>query len=191
VEALLKYVTGYLLLLNNDTEVIDPDWIQSMLEHAQRPEVGCVGAKLLYPNNLIQHAGVIIGVGGAANHCYAKFPSNQNGYFGQLNIVRQYSAVTAACIMIRKTIYEEMDGLDEENLAVSFNDVDFCLRLREKGYLNIYTPYALLYHHESLSRGYNVSFNEEYYLRRRHQGIFQKGDPYYNPTCECESNCFS
>jgi GT2 family glycosyltransferase len=184
--ASLRAEGEYLLLLNNDTEVIDPDWIQSMLEHAQRPEVGCVGAKLLYPNNLIQHAGVIIGVGGAANHCYAKFPSNQNGYFGQLNIVRQYSAVTAACIMIRKTIYEEMDGLDEENLAVSFNDVDFCLRLREKGYLNIYTPYALLYHHESLSRGYNVSFNEEYYLRRRHQGIFQKGDPYYNPNLSSE-----
>jgi len=184
--ASLRAEGEYLLLLNNDTEVIDPDWVQSMLEHAQRAEVGCVGAKLLYPNNLIQHAGVVIGVGGAANHCYAKFPSDQNGYFGQLNVVRQYSAVTAACIMIRKTIYEEMDGLDEENLAVSFNDVDFCLRLREKGYLNVYTPYALLYHHESLSRGYNVSFNEEYYLRRRHQGIFQKGDPYYNPNLSHE-----
>lgn len=176
----------YLLLLNNDTEVIEPDWIQAMLEQAQRPEVGCVGAKLLYPNNLIQHAGVVIGVGGAANHCYAKLPADQNGYFGQLNVVREYSAVTAACVMIRKSVYEEMDGLDEENLAVSFNDVDFCLRLREKGLLVIYTPYASLYHHESLSRGYNVSFNEEYYLRRRHQGIFQTGDPYYNPNLSRE-----
>lgn len=184
--ASLKAEGEYLLLLNNDTEVIEPDWIQNMLEHAQRPEVGCVGAKLLYPNNLIQHAGVVIGVGGAANHCYAKLPSDQNGYFGQLNVVREYSAVTAACVMIKKSVYEEMDGLDEENLAVSFNDVDFCLRLREKGYLVIYTPFAVLYHHESLSRGYNVSFNEEYYLRRRHQGIFQKGDPYYNPNLSRE-----
>jgi glycosyltransferase involved in cell wall biosynthesis/ubiquinone/menaquinone biosynthesis C-methylase UbiE len=189
--ASLKAEGEYLVLLNNDTEIIEPDWIQAMLEQAQRPEVGAVGAKLLYPNNTIQHAGVIVGVGGAANHAYQKMDSEQHGYFGQLNVVRSYSAITFACMMLRKTVYEEMDGLDEENLAVSFNDVDFCLRLREKGYLVIYTPYARVYHHESLSRGYNVSFNEEYYLRRRHQGIFRDGDPYYNPNLSRERLDFS
>ncbi len=189
--ASLKAEGEYLVLLNNDTEIIEPDWLQAMLEHAQRPEVGAVGAKLLYPNNTIQHAGVVVGVGGAANHAYQKMNSDHHGYFGQLNVVRSYSAVTFACMMLRKAVYEEMDGLDEENLAVSFNDVDFCLRLREKGYLIIYTPYARVYHHESLSRGYNVSFNEEYYLRRRHQGIFRDGDPYYNPNLSRERLDFS
>ncbi len=181
----------YLVLLNNDTEIIEPEWIENMLEHAQRPEVGAVGAKLLYPNDLVQHAGVVIGVGGAANHAFSRTPKDEHGYFGQLNVVRQYSAVTAACIMLRKSVFEEIDGFDEENLAISFNDVDFCLRLREKGYLVIYTPYSLLYHHEALSRGHSVNFNEEYFLRRRHKGIFKDGDPYYNPNLSRERLDFS
>lgn len=181
----------YIIMLNNDTEVIAPDWIEAMLEHCQRSEVGCVGAKLLYPNTHIQHAGVIIGVGGAANHTFSRMTSDQNGYMGYINTTRDYSAVTAACMMVKKTVYEEMDGLDEENLAVSFNDVDFCLRLREKNYLVVYTPYALLYHHESYSRGYTVNFNEEYYLRRRHAGIFANGDPYYNRNLTKERLDFS
>ncbi len=181
----------YIILLNNDTEVIAPDWIEAMLEHCQRAEVGCVGAKLLYPNTHIQHAGVIIGVGGAANHTFARMTSDQNGYMGYINATRNYSAVTAACMMVKKSVYEEMDGLDEENLAISFNDVDFCLRLHEKNYLVVYTPYALLYHHESYSRGYAVNFNEEYYLRRRHAGIFQNGDPYYNRNLTKERLDFS
>lgn len=181
----------YLILLNNDTEIIAPDWVESLLEHAQRDEVGAVGAKLLYPNNSIQHAGVIIGVGGAANHCFAKLPSDQNGYFGLLNVIRSYSAVTGACVMVKKSVYLELNGLEEENLAVSFNDVDFCLRLREKNYQIVYTPYAVLYHHESLSRGYNVAFNEEYYLRQRHKNIFEKGDPFYNPNLSRDKLDFS
>ena len=189
--ASIRAAGEYLLLLNNDTEVIEPDWLQNMLEHAQRPEVGAVGAKLLYPNDTVQHAGVVLGIGGAANHAFAHTQKDQYGYFGQLSVVREYSAVTGACLMMRREIFDEMDGLDEENLAVSFNDVDFCLRLREKGYLVVYTPYAVLYHHESLTRGYNVSFNEEYYLRRRHQGIFQQGDPYYNPNLSRERLDFS
>ncbi len=189
--ASLKAAGEYLVLLNNDTEVIEPDWLQSMLEHAQRPEVGAVGVKLIYPDETIQHAGVVIGIGGAANHAFAHTHRDQHGYFGQLKVVRSYSAVTGACMMVRKTVFDELDGLDEENLAVSFNDVDFCLRLREKGYLVIYTPFAMLYHHESLSRGYNVSFNEEYFLRRRHQGIFEKGDPCYNPNLSRERLDFS
>jgi GT2 family glycosyltransferase len=189
--ASIKAAGEYLVLLNNDTEIISPDWLEAMLREAQRPEVGVVGAKLLYPNNTIQHAGVIIGVGGAANHAYQRQSPNQHGYFGQLNVIRSYSAVTFACMMLRKSVFEEMDGLDEENLAVSFNDVDFCLRLWEKGYRVIYTPYAMAYHHESLSRGYNVSFNEEYFLRRRHQGVFEKGDPHYNPHLSRERLDFS
>lgn len=189
--AALKAKGEYLILLNNDTEVIDPDWIQGMLEHAQRPEVGCVGVKLLYPNNHIQHAGVIVGIGGAANHAFSKIPADQNGYMGNINVIRDYSAVTAACVMVKKSVYEEMDGLDEENLAVAFNDVDFCLRLREKGYLVVYTPYSLLYHHESYSRGYSVNFNEEYYLRTRHQDFFRQVDPYYNPNLTMERLDFS
>lgn len=181
----------YIVLLNNDTEIIEPQWLENMLEHTQRPEVGAVGCKLLYPNDLVQHAGVVVGVGGAANHAFCRTPKEEHGYFGQLNVVRQYSAVTGACMMFRKSVYEEMDGLDEENLAISFNDVDFCLRLQEKGYRIIYTPFVTLYHHESLSRGYNVSFNEEYFLRRRHQGIFKKGDPYYNPNLSRERLDFS
>lgn len=189
--ASLRAAGEYLLLLNNDTEVIEPDWIQNMLEHAQRPEVGAVGAKLLYPDDTIQHAGVIVGIGGAANHAFGRSHRDEHGYFGLLKVTRQYSAVTGACMMMRKKVFDEMDGLDEENLAVSFNDVDFCLRLGEKGYQVIFTPYALLYHHESLSRGHNVSFNEEYYLRRRHQGIFQGGDPHYNPNLSRERLDFS
>lgn len=189
--ASIRAAGEYLLLLNNDTEVIEPDWIQNMLEHAQRPEVGAVGAKLLYPNDTVQHAGVIVGIAGAANHAFCRMPKDQYGYFGHLQVIREYSAVTGACLMIRKEVFDEMDGLDEENLAVSFNDVDFCLRLREKGYVIVYTPYATLYHHESLSRGHNVSFNEEYYLRRRHQGIFQQGDPCYNPNLSRERVDFS
>ncbi len=189
--ASLRAKGEYLILLNNDTEVISADWIEAMLEQAQRPEVGCVGAKLLYPNNQIQHAGVIVALGGAANHAFSKLSAEDNGYFGQINVIRDYSAVTGACLMVRKSIYEDLAGLDEENLAVSFNDVDFCLRLREKGLLVVYTPYALLYHHESYSRGYSVAFNEEYYLRRRHQQIFQTGDPYYNPNLTGERLDFS
>jgi len=180
-----------LLLLNNDTEVIAPNWIESMLEHANRPEVGAVGAKLLYPNNTIQHAGVLIGLNGLAGHAFSRLDSEDHGYVGLVNVVRNYSAVTAACVMVRKSVYLEVGGLDENHLAVAFNDVDFCLRLREKGYLIVYTPYAVLYHHESLSRGFDVNLEEIKYMRDRYATLLKKGDPYYNPNLTRERPDFS
>lgn len=180
-----------LILLNNDTEVISPNWIEAMMEHAQRPEVGAVGAKLLYPNNTLQHAGVLVGVGGIANSAFYRHNNNDHGYFGQVDLIKNYSAVTAACVMVRKDVYGEMGGLDEQNLAVTFNDVDFCLRLREKGYLVIYTPYATLYHHESLSRGYDVNMKEIEYMQKKYGEFIRKGDPYYNPNLTCERLDFS
>ncbi len=180
-----------LVLLNNDTEVISPDWLENMLEHALRPEVGAVGAKLIYPNNSIQHAGVIIGLNGIANHAFNRVQSDDNGYFGQLNVVRNYSAVTGACMMIRKDLYLEMGGLDENNLRVAFNDVDLCLRLRQKGCLIVYTPYAELYHHESASRGFEVSIDEIAYMQKKYGELITHGDPYYNPNLSRERFDFS
>lgn len=180
-----------LVLLNNDTEVISPDWIEAMLEHAEREEVGAVGAKLLYPNNTLQHAGVLVGVGGIANHAFSRHNNLDHGYFGQVDVIKNYSAVTAACVMVRKEVYEELGGLDEQNLAVAFNDVDFCLRLRQKGYLVIYTPYATLYHHESLSRGYDVNMKEVQYMQNKYGDLIRKGDPYYNPNLTRERLDFS
>lgn len=180
-----------LILLNNDTEVIASDWIEAMLEHAQRQEVGAVGAKLLYPNNTLQHAGVLVGVGGVANHAFSRHNNLDHGYFGQVDVVRNYSAVTAACVMVRKSVYEEIGGLDEQNLAVAFNDVDFCLRLRQKGYLVVYTPYAALYHFESLSRGYDVNMKEVQYMQTKYADLMKAGDPYYNPNLTRERLDFS
>lgn len=181
----------YLLMLNNDTEVISPDWIESMLEHAQRKEVGAVGAKLIYPNELIQHAGVIVGLNGIANHAFGKTHRNEQVYFGQADVIRNYSAVTGACMMVRKEVYEKMGGLNEKDLAITFNDIDFCLRLRENEYLIVYTPFAELYHHESLSRGYEVAMKEVQYMQRKHAGILKSGDPYYNNNLTQERFDFS
>ncbi len=181
----------YLVLLNNDTEVITPGWIEAMLEHSQRKEVGAVGAKLFFPNDLVQHAGVLVGVGGIANSSFLKKSRDDLGYFGQADVIRNYSAVTGACMMTRRDLYLNMGGLDENNLAVTFNDVDFCLRLRSKGYLIVYTPYAQLYHHESLSRGYDVSLEEVKHMQREHRHILQNGDPYYNPNLSLERLDFS
>ncbi len=181
----------YLILLNNDTEVISPGWIEAMLEHAQRKEVGAVGAKLFFPNDLVQHAGVLVGVGGIANSSFLKKGRDDFGYFGQADVIRNYSAVTGACMMVRRNLYLGVGGLDEDNLAVTFNDIDFCLRLRSKGYLIVYNPYAQLYHHESLSRGYDVSLEEVKYMQREHRHILQNGDPYYNPNLSLERFDFS
>lgn len=181
----------YLILLNNDTEVITPEWIENMLEHAQRKEVGAVGAQLLFPSDQVQHAGVLVGIGGIANHAFLKSEGNEHGYFGQKDVIKNYSAVTGACIMIRKSLYEEIGGLDEQNLGISFNDIDFCLRLREKGYLIVYTPYAQLYHHESLSRGYDVAMKEIQFMERKYRPLLKHGDPYYNKNLTRERFDFS
>ncbi|MCA3748512.1 MAG: glycosyltransferase [Rubrobacter sp.] len=180
----------YVLLLNDDTEVISGEWVEAMLEHAQRPEVGAVGAKLLYPSGHIQHAGVVTGVGGGVNpgvaaHSYSHYPADYPGLAGALNTLRNYNAVTAACVMLRKSVYEEVGGFDEKNLPVTFNDVDLCMKIRDKGYLIVYTPYAVLRHYESASRGYDAgsitTAKAVLYMRER-WGDELDDDPYYNPN---------
>jgi GT2 family glycosyltransferase/glycosyltransferase involved in cell wall biosynthesis len=184
-------------LLNNDVEVISSEWMGEMVSHALRAEVGAVGAKLLYPNNSIQHAGVVLGVGGIANHVHRNFPSNHPGYFSRASLVNCFSAVTAACLFIRKDLYLKVGGLDEKNLAVSFNDVDLCLRLKELGLRNIFTPYAILYHHESATRGYEDSpeklkrFQSEIDYMQSRWGSLIKNDPMYNPNLSRVSEDFS
>jgi GT2 family glycosyltransferase len=176
----------YVLLLNDDTEVISGGWLEAMLEHAQRPEVGAVGARLLYPDGRIQHAGVIVGVGspwepGVAMHSHHFYSSDSPGYAGALMTTTNYSAVTAACMLLRKSLFEEIGGLPE-NLPVQFNDVDLCLRIRERGYYIVYTPYAELYHHESVSRGhFSGDRSENLYMRERWGEVMDR-DPYYNPN---------
>jgi GT2 family glycosyltransferase len=174
----------YVLLLNDDTEVISGEWLEAMLEHAQRPEVGAVGAKLIYPDGRVQHAGVVTGVGhswmrGVATHAYQFYPSDASGHMGTLATTTNYNAVTAACMMVRKGVYEEVGGLDE-NLRVSFDDVDLCLRIRERGYLVVYTPHAELYHHETMTRKKVDTPAEVLYMRERWEGKLD-ADPYYNP----------
>lgn len=141
-----------LCMLNNDTEVISPDWLTEMVGHILRPEVGVVGAKLLYPDNTVQHAGVVLGIGGCAGHAHRGFKKHDPGYFSRAEVVSNYSAVTGACLVTTKKIYQSLGGFDEENLAISYNDIDFCLEAKEAGLLTVWTPYAILYHHESASR---------------------------------------
>jgi len=186
----------HLLFLNNDTEVINGEWLEALLEHSQRPEVGAVGAKLLFPNNTLQHAGVILGLGlidgrppGIAGHSHKYLRDSSHGYFGIPHIIRNYSAVTAACMMMRKEVFYEVGGFDAEHLPIAFNDVDLCLRLRERGYLIVYTPFAVLYHHESASRGYGLDPQEINYMQRR-WGDRLLNDPYYNPNLTLEREDF-
>jgi GT2 family glycosyltransferase len=190
----------YLLFLNNDAEVISEEWLSAMLENAQRKEGGAVGCKLLYPNNTIQHAGIVIGIIGnppVGGHSHRYLPASSPGYFGRIQCIHNVSAVTAACVMIRKEVFEEVGGFDE-NLAVAFNDVDLCLKIREKGYLIVYTPYAELYHHESCSRGYEDNpekqkrfLKEVKYTREKWGTVIDRGDPYYNPNLTLEREDFS
>ena len=175
----------YVLLLNDDTEVISGGWLHAMLEHAQRPEVGVVGARLLYPDGRIQHAGVILGVGspweaGVAMHSHHFYSSSSAGYAGALLTPTNYSAVTAACMLLRKSVFDEVGGFEEENLPIQFNDVDLCLRIRERGYYVVYTPYAELYHHESVTRGHFSGDRTENLYMREHWGEEMDNDPYYN-----------
>ena len=187
----------YILLLNNDIEVISPDWMQEMLMFAQRKDVGAVGAKLLYPDDTIQHAGVILGVGGVAGHSHKYYPADSYGYMSRLTIAQNLSAVTAACMMMRKSLFEELEGLDE-TFEVAFNDVDLCMRIRQAGYLIIFTPYAQLYHYESKSRGVEDTpekqkrFEKEVLCFQSRWGKeLQQGDPYYNPNLTLQREDFS
>jgi len=185
----------YVLLLNNDIEIISRDWIEQMLMHAQRPEIGAVGAKLYYPDHTIQHAGVVVGMGGVAGHLYLGVLPNSMGYFGRLKVIQNYSAVTGACLMVGKKKFEEVGGLDE-SFQLAYNDVDFCLKLLGHGYRNVWTPYAELFHHESLTRGAEDTSSEKYqrFCREAKQFItrwnefFQKHDPCYNPNLSYETS---
>jgi O-antigen biosynthesis protein len=177
----------YLCLLNNDIEVISRDWLNEMVSLAAQPCTGAVGARLWYPDDTLQHGGVIIGLGGIAGHMHRQLPRGHFGYFARAVVTQNLSAVTAACLVIRKSVYEEVGGLDEE-LAVAFNDVDFCLRVREAGYRNIWTPHAELYHHESASRGNDMDpdkfqrfTSEVRWMETRWAGHFER-DPAYNPN---------
>ena len=187
----------YILLLNNYTEMIEPDSIKEMLDVCMRPDVGIAGAKLLYEDNTIQHAGVIVGFGGIAGHAFIGQDKEDNGYFSRSISVQDLSAVTAACLMVRKSVYEEVGGLDEE-YKVAFNDIDFCLKVRKAGYLVVYNPYAQFYHYESKSRGLEDSadkvarFQREIALFGERWGdILEKGDPYYNPNLTLDKADFS
>ncbi|WP_449359786.1 glycosyltransferase family 2 protein [Alishewanella longhuensis] len=149
-----KHAKGEILaLINNDIEVINPEWLDEMVRQVLRPDIGCVGAKLYFDDDTIQHAGVVVGLGGVAGHSHKHFPRQHPGYFGRLKCVQNYLAVTAACLLVRKSVYEQVGGLNEADLKVAFNDVDFCLKVYKAGYRNLWTPYAELYHYESKSRG--------------------------------------
>ncbi|HPE60029.1 MAG: glycosyltransferase family 2 protein [Thiothrix sp.] len=174
-------------LINNDVEVISPDWLTEMVSHALRPEIGCVGAKLYYSNGQIQHAGVILGLGHVAGHAHRFLARDADGYQGRLKLVQNYAAVTAACLLVRRAVYEQVGGLEERYLTVAYNDVDFCLRVRAAGYRNLWTPYAELYHHESISRGEDdtpekkARFEREVAYMRRVWGDELDHDPCYHP----------
>jgi GT2 family glycosyltransferase len=194
----VNYARGEVLLfLNNDTQVINSDWLERMLEHAVRHDVGAVGAKLYYPDHTIQHAGIIVGLCGVAGYCHKFFPGENSGYKGRLKIVQNFSAVTAACLMIRNEVFQEVGGFDER-YSLAYNDVDLCLKIREKGYVIVWTPYAELYHDESKTRGYEDDpekqgrFQQEKELfRQKWSGVLERGDPYYNPNLTLEREDFS
>ena len=194
----VKHAAGEIVgLINNDVEVISPEWLTEMVSHAVRPDIGCVGAKLYYGNNTIQHAGVILGIGGVAGHSHKQAERDALGYFSRLKIHQNLSAVTAACLLVKKSVYEQVGGLDENNLRVAFNDVDFCLKVRENGYRNLWTPYAELYHHESISRGQEDTpekisrFQKEIDFMKSKWGEKIKLDPNYNPNLTLASEDFS
>ncbi|GAB3483154.1 glycosyltransferase [Polaromonas eurypsychrophila] len=184
-------------LVNNDIEVISPEWLTEMLSHAIRPDIGCVGAKLYYSNDTLQHGGVVCGIGGVAGHSHKYFARSNTGYFSRLFLTQTMSAVTAACLLVRRDVYEKVGGLDETNLKIAFNDVDFCLKVREAGYRNLWTPYAELYHYESISRGIEDTlakqerFGGEVEFMQKKWGDLLKIDPYYSPNLTKDREDFS
>ncbi len=192
-----QILADYLLFLNNDTEVVTSEWLEELLGLGQRTEVGAVGCLLCYGNDTVQHGGVIVGIGGVAGHAHKHFFCDESGYFGRLKVVHNLSAVTAACMLVRKSVFDEVGGFTEE-LSHAFNDVDLCLKIRGKGYLIIYTPFARLYHYESISRGFENSSSkrerfvrELRYIKERWHDELKKGDPYYNPNLSLKKEDFS
>lgn len=185
----VKHANGeYIIFLNNDIEVKTPSWVEGMLGNAQRSDVGIVGCRLIYPDNTIQHAGVVIGIGGIAANIFTNLPAARSGYMHRASTQVDYSAVTAACMMISKSLFERIGGF-EEKLTVAFNDIDLCLRVREQDYLVVYDAYVEMIHYESKTRGSEDTeekvrrFQSEIeYMRTRWIDILKNGDPYYNPN---------
>ncbi len=193
----ISYAEGeYILCLNNDITVISPDWLEELLANCQRPEVGIVGARLYYPDNTIQHAGIVLGMGGCAGSLFVGLARSRGGYLHKAALQQDLSAVTAACFMVKKEVFEKVGGF-EEKLAVAFNDVDFCLKVRHAGYLVVYDPYAELYHHESKTRGYENTeakkrrFQEEIEYMRCHWMPDILRDPYYNENLSLKASDYS
>jgi GT2 family glycosyltransferase len=177
-----------LALLNNDVEVLSPGWLGELVSHAVRPDVGCVGAKLYYPDHTIQHAGVVLGIGGVAGHSHKYVVGTSDGYFNRLRAVHEVSAVTAAVLVVRKSVWCDAGGMDADDLHVAFNDVDFCLKVRSLGYRNLVSPWAELVHHESKTRGADNDvakrerFVREVQTMQARWGRLLQRDPYYNPN---------
>lgn len=196
-QAVHRSTADVVVLLNNDTEVISPDWLDVLADYAVRPEIGCVGAKLYYSNNRVQHGGVIIGLKGMAGHAHRFANRFDDGYCGRLKMSQNMSAVTAACLAVRRSVYRSVGGLDEKNLKVAYNDVDFCLRVLEAGYQNVWTPQAELFHHESVSRGSDdtptkrIRFQQEYNYMLTRWNMSERDDPAYNPNLTKDLEDFS
>jgi GT2 family glycosyltransferase len=196
--AVKKAKGDFVCLMNNDIEVISEEWLSEMVSIANQPKVGAVGARLWYPKETLQHGGVITGLGGIAGHSHKHLMRGLPGYFYRANLIQEMSAVTGACLLIKKSIYENVGGLNETALKVALNDVDFCLRVREAGYRNVWTPYAELYHHESATRGYEDEdpekqarfMKEKMYLRKR-WGESLLTDPAYSPNLTLDYEDFS
>ncbi len=194
----VQYAQGEVLaLLNNDVEVISKGWLTEMVSHAIRLEIGAVGAKLLYSNGTVQHAGVILGLGGVAGHAHRYLKGDEHGYCHRAVVTQNLSAVTGACMVVRKSCYREVGGLNESDLAVAFNDIDFCLKLVTAGYRNVFTPFALLYHHESISRGADdtpekhARFTHEFEYMKKIWGAILQKDLAYNPNLTLEFETFA
>ena len=194
----VHYAQGeFVGLLNNDVEIISPDWLSEMVSIAMQAQVGAVGARLWYPDDTLQHGGVILGLGGVAAHSHKHLPRHEADHFVRVSCAQNLSAVTAACLIIRKSIYEQVGGLEEQNLQIAFNDVDFCLRVLEAGYRNVWTPHAELYHHESATRGYEntpekmARFHHEVQYMKQRWRYLLFDDPAYNPNLTLDREDFS
>ena len=186
----------YICLLNNDTEIMAPNWLDELMRYAVRKDVGAVGAKLLYPDGSVQHAGVVLGLGGAAGHAHRNLSNDDRGYFGQAHFAHFVSAVTAACLVVAKEKFEVVGGLDAEGFKVAFNDVDFCLKLERAGWRNVYAPAAVLVHHESKSRGKDQSpqnidrYLKELNLLQRRWNTASYRDPLHHPHLDPASETY-
>jgi O-antigen biosynthesis protein len=187
---------GIVGLLNNDLEFVEPGWLAEMVSHAVRPEVGAVGARLLYPDRTVQHAGVVLGIGGLADHVHKNLPEGAPGYCGRAGLTQDFSAVTAACLLVRRKTYFDVGGFDEA-YAVAFNDVDFCLRLRQRGLQNVWTPFATVIHHESKTRGREDTLAKLWRFRGEKLRLAARwseliaADPAYNPNLTVQARNFS